>query len=215
MNKNRSNYPTDADQSNSINCAQYHCGTKTLGPGYRSVLWVQGCERNCPGCVARHWAEIKKAHLISPSELAELLLEDPQITGITISGGEPMLQAKQLHEFICESKKIRDIDIICYSGYTFEEILRDIDHPERARLLLMLDVLIDGPYKKDLDDSHGLRGSTNQRVLFFTDRLAAHDFENDLRKIELHKEEDGELLMIGLPTEFIQDFLSKNLPNMQ
>lgn len=126
-----------------------------------------------------------------------------------------MLQAKQLHEFICESKKIRDIDIICYSGYTFEEILRDIDHPERARLLLMLDVLIDGPYKKDLDDSHGLRGSTNQRVLFFTDRLSAHDFENDLRKIELHKEEDGELLMIGLPTEFIQDFLSKNLPNMQ
>lgn len=198
-----------------INCAHYHCGTKTLGPGYRSVLWVQGCERNCPGCIAKHWAEIKIAHLISPEELAKLLLEDSQITGITISGGEPMLQATQLIEFIHESRKIRDVDFICYTGYTFEEIVTDLNHPERAQLLMLLDVLIDGPYKQDLDDNHGLRGSTNQRVFFLTDRLAAHEFENNLRKIELHKEKNGELLMIGLPTEFIQDFLSKNLPNMQ
>lgn len=198
-----------------INCAHYHSGTKTLGPGYRSVLWVQGCDRNCPGCIAEHWAERKTAHLIDPGELAQLLLEDPQITGITISGGEPMLQAKQLIEFIQECKKIRDIDFICYSGFTFEEIMTDLIHPERVQFLLLLDVLIDGPYKQDLDNEHGLRGSTNQRVFFLTDRLAAHDFENNPRKIELHKEKNGELLMIGLPTEIIQDFLAKNLPNMQ
>ena len=66
-------------------------------------------------------------------------------------------------------------------GFTFEEIVTDLIHPERVQFLLLLDVLIDGPYKQDLDNEHGLRGSTNQRV-FLTDRLAAHDFENNREK---------------------------------
>lgn len=198
-----------------INYAHYHCGTYALGPGYRSVLWVQGCPRNCAGCISKKWAEEKVANEASPQELAYLLLQDPQITGITISGGEPLLQAKQLIELVCECRKHKDVDFICYTGFTFEEIVSDQTHPERAQFLQYLDVLIDGPYKEELDDDRGLRGSSNQRVIFLTNRLKEYEFEANSRKVEISKEGVEELLMVGLPSKSINEFLAKRLKDFQ
>ncbi|MDD2523172.1 MAG: 4Fe-4S single cluster domain-containing protein [Anaerolineaceae bacterium] len=198
-----------------INYAHYHCGTHALGPGYRSVLWVQGCPRNCAGCISKKWAEEKVANEASPHELAHLLLQDPQITGITISGGEPLLQAKQLIELVCECRKRKDVDFICYTGFTFEEIVSDHAHPERAQLLQSLDVLIDGPYQEELDDDRGLRGSSNQRVVFLTNRLVGYDFEANSRKVEISKDGAEDLLMVGLPSKSINKFLAKRLRDFQ
>lgn len=196
-----------------INYAHYHVGTKTLGPGFRSVLWVQGCPRHCPGCIATEWGEDKTSNLIDPKELAEILLKDSQITGITISGGEPMLQASPLIRFIQACKAIRDINYICYTGFTIEELYDDPDHPERIELLQHLDVLIDGPYMSDLNNDLGLRGSTNQRIFFLTDHLKSFDFKNAKRQVELHDENPQEQLMIGVPSSAIEHFLNYNYTN--
>ncbi|MBE0697352.1 MAG: radical SAM protein, partial [Anaerolineaceae bacterium] len=76
-----------------LNIAAICKGTRSLGPGLRAVVWVQGCPFQCPGCIAPDWIPIHPSHLYSPEQLVDDLLGDPHIQGLTFSGGEPMLQA--------------------------------------------------------------------------------------------------------------------------
>lgn len=191
-----------------INLAQLYCGTKALGPGFRAAIWVQGCARKCPGCLSPEWAEEKPNILVAPNELAKIVLHDPSITGITLSGGEPFLQATQLKEFIVECKKIRDIDVICFSGFTLNELRSRTLLVSAEALLSEIDVLIDGPYVKHLDNDLGLRGSTNQNVIHLTNRMASYDFENCPRTVELHIQKSSDLLMVGVPSVYIKSLLS-------
>jgi anaerobic ribonucleoside-triphosphate reductase activating protein len=68
-----------------------------------------------------------------------------------------------------------------------------------AELLEQVDVLVDGPFVQSLNDSVGLRGSSNQRVIHLTSRLNHHDFESQGRDIEITIT-NGELAFIGIPT---------------
>jgi anaerobic ribonucleoside-triphosphate reductase activating protein len=55
--------------------------------------------------------------------------------------------------------------VTLYSGYTLEELLSRSD-PVIAQILDLTDILIDGPYVKELSDNAGeYRGSTNQRII--------------------------------------------------
>jgi len=72
-----------------------------------------------------------------------------------------------------------------------------------AELLAQVDVLIDGPFVQSLNDSVGLRGSSNQRVIHLTSRLKGHDFESQKREVEITIT-NGELAFIGIPTPDIQ-----------
>lgn len=138
----------------------------TLGPGNRFGIWVQGCNRNCEGCVAQASKDPSGGRHINIGALAwEIVNAD--VEGVTISGGEPFLQAKALSELIRKVRKIKDIGVIIYTGYLIEEL----DGVDGAQELLKLtDLLIDGPYIKELDDGKSLRGSSNQRVIPLTDR---------------------------------------------
>ncbi len=137
-----------------------------LGPGKRYVLWVQGCHKNCEGCVADNAKDMENGKQISIDALAyEIILSKAE--GITISGGEPFLQAEELAEMLSKIKKKRDIGVIIYSGYQYEELIKK---PETQKLLAQTDLLIDGPYVKELDDGKSLRGSSNQRTIYLTQR---------------------------------------------
>ncbi|MBR4175037.1 MAG: 4Fe-4S cluster-binding domain-containing protein, partial [Lachnospiraceae bacterium] len=57
--------------------------------------------------------------------------------------------------------------VIIYSGYSFDRLLKK---REWAELLEETDLLIDGPYIRELDDGKSLRGSSNQSVIALTDR---------------------------------------------
>lgn len=136
-----------------------------LGPGTRYVLWVQGCTRNCPGCIAGNAHDIMAGTPISVDALAlEIALSSAD--GLTISVGEPFLQAEALSEMIVKIQKKRKMGVIVYTGYTYEE-LGDI--PDASKLLGHIDLLIDGRYIRELDDGRSLRGSSNQRVIPLTD----------------------------------------------
>ena len=81
-----------------------------LGPGVRYVLWVQGCHRRCPGCVAKNSYNMEEGTRISAGALAmEIALSKAE--GLTISGGEPFLQAEALPigSRILESQRIRNL----------------------------------------------------------------------------------------------------------
>ena len=139
---------------------------RTLGPGVRYALWVQGCPRRCPGCVAPEAQALDGGTELETGALAwEILLSGAE--GLTISGGEPFLQAKALAGLIRTVRRKRDLGVIVYTGYLYEELLAD---PAARALLEQTDLLIDGPYVKELDDGKSLRGSSNQRVIPLTER---------------------------------------------
>jgi anaerobic ribonucleoside-triphosphate reductase activating protein len=191
-----------------LNIAQIWCGSQTLGPGLRSIVWVQGCLRQCCGCISPEWRPLIDAWLISPEDLAEILLENPDITGLPISGGEPMLQAKLLSKLARYCRAIREIDLICYSGYTLEELRSQPEETGIADFLAEIDVLIDGQYLAALNDDLGLRGSSNQRIHYLTDRLKKFDFETLTRSIELHTGTDS-IVMIGIPSKNMLNTLNR------
>jgi anaerobic ribonucleoside-triphosphate reductase activating protein len=156
-----------------VNVAATCVGTRALGPGLRSVLWVQGCPFSCPGCLAPDWIPARSARQIPPAELADELLADPAVTGLTFSGGEPMEQAAELAAVVRAARRQRDLTLICFSGYRLAVLRARPPGPGVADLLSEVDVLVDGLYIQSRNDDRGLRGSDNQQVHQLTGRLEA------------------------------------------
>jgi anaerobic ribonucleoside-triphosphate reductase activating protein len=175
-------------------------GTRALGPGLRSVAWVQGCPFHCQGCIAPDWIPQRPARAMHPAELAAELLADPGVTGLTFSGGEPMAQAAGLAEVITIARRQRDLTLICFTGYRLAELRDRPPGPGVATLLAQADVLIDGRYVAARNDGRGLRGSSNQQVHLLTGRLAhaAGELTAGARRAEIRLRGRSALL-VGVP----------------
>lgn len=187
-----------------INVAATCIGTRSLGPGLRSVAWVQGCPFNCAGCIAPEWIPQHPVREVASADLAERLLSDPDVTGFTFSGGEPMEQAAGLAEVITLARRQRDLTLICFSGYRLAELRARPPESGVAALLAETDVLIDGRYVAARNDNRGLRGSSNQRIHHLTGRLANADAElaGGPRRSEIRLRARSALL-VGVPTDAI------------
>jgi anaerobic ribonucleoside-triphosphate reductase activating protein len=183
-----------------VNVAETCIGTKALGPGIRSVIWVQGCPLHCHGCIAPDWIPQRQARLVHPEELAAELLSDENVSGLTLSGGEPMLQALPLAAMVEAARRRRDVNVICYSGFTLGELRERPPAPGVADLLERVDVLIDGPYQEAANDAKGLRGSSNQVVHHLTSRLTGYvgAFVEGPRTAEI-RVRDRSVLLVGVP----------------
>ncbi len=181
-----------------LNLAAICPKSSSLGPGNRAVLWVQGCPFRCKGCISPEWIPFIRAKEFEPRELAEQLLLVPEITGITISGGEPVMQASPLNRFLEYARSIRDINVIMFTGYYYENLLAFPQNSPVRRLLQSVDVLIDGPYDENQNNNLGLRGSANQRIIHLTDRLKEYDLEHQVRQVDVQIS-DGEILFVGVP----------------
>jgi anaerobic ribonucleoside-triphosphate reductase activating protein len=183
-----------------LQVAETCVGTRALGPGLRSVAWVQGCPFHCHGCIAPEWIPRRPAREVRPSDLAAELLADPGVTGFTFSGGEPMAQATGLAEVIKIARRQRDLTLICFTGYRLTELRDRPPGPGVAELLGQTDVLIDGRYVAARNDGRGLRGSSNQRVHLLTARLAhaAAELASGPRRAEIRLRSRSALL-VGVP----------------
>lgn len=181
----------------------YHIckGSRALGPGLRYVIWVQGCIQCCKGCISPQSRPLKINKLFSIDDLAADIIVTQGIDGITISGGEPFLQAEQIIGLIERVQAQRpELNVLLFTGYTIEQL-----SSEKARLLQShIDVLIDGPYVEELNDEIGLRGSSNQRIHFLTPRLLSfkEELEHGGRNNEVVVDSDG-LQIIGIPRKDI------------
>jgi anaerobic ribonucleoside-triphosphate reductase activating protein len=185
-------------KSNQLFLAALKLGTHALGPGYRAVIWVQGCPFHCNGCISPEWI-VPGGLLTDIDEIARRILDESDIEGITISGGEPMMQAYPLYKLLRILKKEkRDFNVICFTGYRFQDL--KLKPPSRSvrNFLNEIDVLIDGPYVAAKNDNIGLRGSSNQTIHYLSEALKDHDFVNDSRKIEIDLY-DGEAFIVGIP----------------
>lgn len=177
-------------------------GIHVLGPGNRYVIWVQGCHQRCPGCVSPESRALDGGFPMACEALVQDILGTPGIDGITVSGGEPFLQAEALSRVLTAVRAERDLGVIVYTGYVYETLLREA-LPGSEQLLAQTDLLIDGPYVDTLNDDGALRGSANQRAIPLTDRYA--DVlplfgETGKRETELMVKLDG-FRMAGIPSK--------------
>lgn len=137
------------------------------GVGVRVVVFVSGCMHNCTGChnPASHSFSAGKPFTIElQDEIIDYIKNTPFITGVTMSGGDPMYSAAEIAKFIVRLKaEVPDVSVWVYSGFEYEEICDDDD---MLSLLLLCDVLVDGEFVlEQRDTTLPYRGSRNQRII--------------------------------------------------
>ena len=151
------------------------------GEGVRRVLFTQGCKHNCEGCFNPDTHSFVGGKEYECDEIIKDTLSDILIKGVTFSGGDPFEQALSC-SYIAKKIKEKNLNIWCYTGYTFEELLKDNREGVRE-FLSYIDVLVDGKFKNNLK-KEGLKfkGSSNQRII---------DVQNSLKEntIILYKPE--------------------------
>lgn len=135
------------------------------GPGFRYVVFVQGCPHRCPGCHNPESHDFEAGFDMTVGEIYEEFLQNPFLSGITLSGGEPFCQAPALLELVKLVKTDRNKDVMSYSGYTYEELVAKND-PAINELLDNLTILVDGRFELEQRNlTLVYRGSENQRVI--------------------------------------------------
>lgn len=180
-----------------LQMAWYVAGTRCLGPDNRFALWVQGCHQRCEGCIAEPLQDVHGGTLVQITTLAEQILRTPQIDGLSISGGEPFLQAQGLAALLREVHKKRpELGVIVYTGLLYEQLQEE---PSAQAFLEHIDLLIDGAYVQAQDDGRAMRGSANQRLLFLSERYKPDDLPTH-RTNEIQFS-DGSFRMIGIPSQ--------------
>ena len=144
------------------------------GPGLRFVVFTQGCQKRCEGCHNSGTWCLDEGTEMTVGEIIKDMLENPLTNGLTLSGGEPFLQAADCVK-IASAAREKGLNVWAYTGYTFEELLirAQSDHSTKE-LLSLTDVLIDGPFilaQRAL--SLKWRGSKNQRAIDTQKSIAA------------------------------------------
>ncbi len=136
------------------------------GPGIRLVVFCQGCPHGCRECHNAVTHDFDGGYDCSTDRILEVIDENPLLDGVTFSGGEPACQPSGFLS-LARGIKARGLDIIMYSGYTFEELLAMAENsPDLALLLQYVDTLVDGRYEAEKRDlTLAFRGSSNQRVI--------------------------------------------------
>lgn len=137
------------------------------GPGLRMVLWTQGCEHHCRGCHNPQTHDLQGGYEIDSEDIITQMEAAKLQKGITLSGGEPFLQAKALIPIAHAAKQL-ELDVWSYTGFTWEQ-LTAASSPNRLdcyKLLQYIDILVDGRFiqqKKSVDLRY--KGSSNQRII--------------------------------------------------
>jgi len=143
------------------------------GNGLRVTIFLAGCNHYCQGCHNPETWDPTNGILFDEAAYNEAIeaVDHDYIQGVTLSGGDPFHPANRYatNLFVQDFRKRFHTkkDIWIYTGYTWEQ-LHDKNSPDYDALntLASIDVLVDGPFKKELADvNYHWAGSTNQRVI--------------------------------------------------
>ena len=169
------------------------------GPGVRFVVFMQGCSLKCKYCQNRDTWNLKGGTTYSSDEIVEKILRYKNYImpngGVTISGGEPLLQTKFLIELFTKLKKYNIHTCIDTSGSVAltAEIKELIDLTD----LFLLDI-------KCINDEKAinLTGVSNKKELEFAKYLSSIHKPMWIRQVLVPGYTDDEQDLIKL-REFI------------
>ena len=172
-----------------------YCVSKVNGPGERFTLWTQGCSKGCKNCFnPETWSfSINK---IIPVERIFNIIKDLDVSGVTITGGDPFEQPEELFNLLLLLEGLNlSKGVIVFTGYTIDEINKDF---LLRKSLSYIDVLIDGRFFEEKRISSGLRGSENQNIIYFSDKILPEELEID-QSVEIGLEDDN-IYVTGFPS---------------
>jgi len=152
-----------------IRIAKVIDGSVVDGPGLRFVVFVQGCPHDCEGCHNKIAQDSDGGINADIYKTAEKIIKS-RLDKITFSGGEPFSQAAELAKIARLVREFKDVEIITYTGYLYEELLEAAEHNEDiGELLAETNYLVDGKFEQDKKSfTEFYRGSSNQRILDIT-----------------------------------------------
>ncbi|MBQ2764325.1 MAG: anaerobic ribonucleoside-triphosphate reductase activating protein [Firmicutes bacterium] len=134
------------------------------GPGLRYAIYVQGCPHRCKGCHNPQTHPFDGGTEMDTEDIWNEIEENLLLSGITLSGGDPLCQPKPMAE-IAKKAKESGLSVWCYTGYLFEDLIKDQDDDIMA-LLRYTDVLVDAPFVlEERTLELPFRGSKNQRLV--------------------------------------------------
>lgn len=175
--------------------------TEAEGPGRRFALWFQGCPLRCPGCCNPEMLPFHGGRATPVGEVLELLhttAGERDLEGITLLGGEPMAHAAGAVVVARVAHEL-GLSVMAFTGHTLEEVRARPD-ADAQQLLGEIDILVDGPYVRELPETQRRWiGSSNQRIHFLSDRCQADDprwLQPNTLEIRLTH---GELTVNGFP----------------
>lgn len=154
-----------------MNYAQIRKYDVANGPGIRTTIFVTGCTHNCKECFNKEYQDFNFGDpwTDKETEMVKDYLNQPEVTGLTLLGGEPFQNVEGLVPLLKEIRSSTDKDIWIFSGDTFEAIKAD---EKKFELLKLCDVLVDGPFVNELKDLRlKFRGSSNQRIIKIKDSI--------------------------------------------
>lgn len=148
----------------------YYSGIKEFdisnGPGIRTSLYVSGCTHHCKGCFNKETWDFNSGVPYTLETEDYIIDQLKERDGLSLLGGDPFdnLKDLDLYDLIARVRKeYPDKTIWCWTGYTYEEIIKNED---LYNFFSLLDVVVDGRFiesKKDIKLK--FKGSTNQRVI--------------------------------------------------
>lgn len=136
-------------------------GTTVDGPGFRTSIYVAGCNHRCPGCHNPQSWDFEAGQEMSVEELMEIVAEED--FDVTLSGGDPLYQPEAVAELAARVRSIGHT-VWVYTGFTWEQIQQT---PRLMGALKDVEAIVEGPFVESLKDSDLLfRGSSNQRIVY-------------------------------------------------
>lgn len=186
-----------------LNLAAWVPCTEMEGPGRRFAIWTQGCHLRCKQCCNQSYLPLVPREVVPALHLLPAILEAREregIQGITLLGGEPLIQARGL-AVLAQAVRASGMTVMMFTGYVLDSAAQAL--PDGAHdLLAACDVVVDGPFVAARPErERNWVGSTNQRFHYFT---AAYDasIEMDARYrngIEVRFDTTGALRVNGFP----------------
>lgn len=153
------------------------------GNGCRYVVWSQGCNLGCKECWNKDTWSFETNILKSVDEVfMEIKQIKDKINGVTFTGGEPMLQAKELVLLAQKIKKL-NLNLHIFTGFEINEL-----DENQKKLLKYSDVLVAGRFDKT-------KKNNNQKVYCFNEDWI---FNNSDVQIDIL--DDGIIKLTGYPT---------------
>ncbi len=170
------------------------------GPGIRLVVFFHGCPMRCAYChnpdtwATNQFSEMSVEEIKAKFDRNECFYESG---GLTVTGGEPLLQLDFLIELFSTFKKAGIHTCLDTSGICFDPEKVDLDKYEKLAAvtdLCMLDI------KEIEEDKHKkLTGHSNQNVLSFARFLSEHNVPMWVRYVLVPgiTDDDNDLFELG------------------
>ena len=171
------------------------------GPGKRLLIYLKGCSIHCEGCINPHLWSFEGGTPLSSNQVIKMLDED-NLDGVTLHGGEPLDQADGLLEIVRDIKS-KGKTVILFTGYTKKELCGN-----RLKIWNLADIVVAGRFQLDKRNVYlQFRGSTNQRIYTHKGKYKNYKIKDGHTAAMFTIDENGNMDVNGFLTEDIIELM--------